>query len=126
MPTTARRIALWIPAIAWAGVIFLVSSVPGSQIPGRIPSEVGHLGEYFILGCLLYLALRIDLPAKKALVLAVVIASAYGVTDEFHQRFVVMRTPDIYDWVLDTIGALVGAALALAVGRRAGSRGRGA
>jgi len=126
VPTTARRIALWVSTIAWAGVIFLGSSVPGSQIPGHIPSEVGHLGEYFILGCLLYLALRIDLSARQALVLAVAIASVYGVTDEFHQRFVVMRTPDVYDWALDTLGALVGAALVLALGRRAIDRRRGA
>ena len=118
MPVTTRRIALWVPALAWAGVIFLVSSVPGSNLPGRIPSEIGHLGEYFVLGCLLYLALRIDLSAGRALVLAVAIASAYGVTDEFHQRFVVLRTPDVYDWVMDTLGALAGAGMAFVADRR--------
>ncbi len=55
---------------------------------------------------------------------AVVIASAYGVTDEFHQRFVVMRTPDVYDWVLDTIAAFAGAWLALVVLHRMADRQR--
>ena len=124
MSTTARRISLWAPVVAWAGVIFLMSSVPGSSLPGRLPSEVGHLGEYFVLGILLFLALRVDLPAGRALVIAIVIASAYGVTDEFHQRFVVLRTPDVYDWVLDTLGALAGTGLAFAIGRQASIRGR--
>jgi len=38
----------------------------------------------------------------------------------------VMRTPDVYDWALDTLGALVGAALVLALGRRAIGRRRSA
>jgi VanZ family protein len=122
MSTTARRIALWLPALAWAGVIFLVSSVPGSKLPGHFPSEAGHLGEYFILGCLLYLALRIDLPPGRALVLAVAIASAYGITDEFHQRFVVLRTPDVYDWVMDTLGASAGAGMAFIAERKLAAR----
>ena len=124
MSTTARRFAFWSPVVAWAAVIFLGSSVPGSSIPGRIPSEVGHLGEYFVLGVLLYIALRLDLSPGRALLVAVAIASAYGVSDEFHQRFVVMRTPDVYDWALDTAGALAGAALMLIAARRLADRHR--
>ncbi len=122
MSATARRFAFWSPVVAWAGVIFLGSSVPGSKIPGHIPSQVGHLGEYFILGVLLYIALRLDLSPRRALVAAVVIASAYGVTDEFHQRFVVMRTPDVSDWALDTLGALAGAGFVLIAARRLAAR----
>ena len=119
MTATTRRLALWATVAAWAGVIFFMSSLPGSTLPGRIPPQIGHLGEYFVFGALLYLALRVDLPAGKALLFAVLIASAYGVTDEFHQRFVVLRTPDVWDWVTDTIGALAGAgSVHLALRRR--------
>ena len=41
--------------------------------------------------------------------LAVVLASGYGATDEFHQRFVHGRSPDVHDWIADTLGALAGA-----------------
>jgi VanZ family protein len=92
-------------------VIFGFSSVPGSNIPGGY-SQYGHLGEYFVLGLLLTLALRPGRSPRAAFLLAVVIASAYGVTDEFHQRFVFMRTPDVVDWMLDTVGAFVAAAAA--------------
>jgi hypothetical protein len=99
---------VWALAIAWAGVIFWFSSKPGSQIPGGY-SEIGHLGEYFVFGVLLYAALRVSGVRNRTAVVAVAIASLYGVTDEFHQHFVPMRTPDPADWALDTIGATVGA-----------------
>ena len=75
MTIPARRITLWAIVVAWAGAIFLVSSVPGSDLPGCLPPEIGHLGEYFVFGGLLYLALRVDLKPGRAMMLAVVIAS---------------------------------------------------
>ena len=112
MSVALRRIASWSSVIAWASIIFYMSSIPGSKIPGLIPAEVAHFLEYLVLGVLLYLALRTDMRPSTALALALVLASAYGVTDEFHQRFVVLRTPDVRDWVTDTLGALAGTVIA--------------
>jgi len=111
--TTLRRVLCWAATLAWAGVIFGFSALPGSVIPGGA-AEYGHLGEYAVFGALLYAALRIDLSRSNALSAAIVIASLYGITDEFHQHFVWMRTPDVLDWAADTLGATVGACLALA------------
>ena len=106
-----RRAVGWLLAGAWAGVIFWFSTRAGTQIPSGY-SDQGHLGEYLIFGVLLYIALRVDLTRSQALSLAIVIASCYGMTDEFHQHFVVGRTPDILDWGVDTIGATLGVTLA--------------
>lgn len=112
-PTDLTRRALrWLPAIAWAAVIFSASAVPGSQIPGRF-GNVAHVGEYLIFGVLLFVAMRADRLPLRAAVLALLIASAYGVSDEFHQAFVPMRTPDVADWGRDTLGAAMGVSLAL-------------
>lgn len=54
---------------------------------------------------------------------AVVIASLYGITDEFHQSFVPGRMSDPADWFTDTCGAALGAAVAAVVVWR-GRRGR--
>jgi len=124
MSALSRRIAFWSSSAVWAGLIFYLSSIPGSRIPGLVPAEIGHFSEYLVLGVLLFLALLADLPPRKALVVAVVLASAYGVSDEFHQRFVVLRTPDARDWVTDTLGALAGAGIALAGARRGSPRER--
>lgn len=117
--TTAlpRRATLvfWGLAVAWAGVIFWLSSQPGSQLPGRIPPEVGHFGAYFVLAALLHAALLADGRQGRAILFAIAIASVYGISDEFHQSFVPMRTPDVADWVMDTFGAACGAAVAYAL-----------
>lgn len=53
---------------------------------------------------------------------AVVLASLYGVTDEFHQSFVPGRMPDPADWLTDTCGAALGAAVVTLVERRHGAQ----
>lgn len=80
--------------------------------PSFDPFVIGHFVEYFICGALLVNALRFHVDMRRALVGAVVIASAYGITDEFHQIFVPGRTCDPVDWVVDTVAALLGALLA--------------
>jgi len=125
MTRTSLRLLAWLPPLVWAAAIFTVSSFPSSRLPGRIPSELGHFGEYFILGVLLFFALRRDLPPARALASAILIASLFGVTDELHQAFVPTRTPDPADWGVDTLGALAGATCALfASGRLAARRNR--
>jgi VanZ family protein len=42
------------------------------------------------------------------------VVSAYGASDEWHQSFVPGRSTDVRDWIADTIGA------ALAIGLYAG------
>jgi len=121
MNPAMRRSIRWLAVLLWTAAIFSFSSIPGSQIPGNY-SVLGHLSEYAILGALLYFALRFDLDRSRALSLAIILASAYGITDEFHQHFVVMRTPDPADWALDTLGALAGAAIAMFVGGYVGLR----
>ena len=52
--------------------------------------------------------------ARHAVLLAVVTASAYGLTDEVHQAFVPLRDASWQDWLADTVGA---ALAAVGVGR---------
>jgi hypothetical protein len=102
----ARALLSWIPAALWAGVIFAGSSIPGSSIPGRF-SVVGHLFEYSVLGALVMFAERRKGWRTAALV-AVLVCAAYGASDEFHQAFVPLRTPDPIDWLTDVAGASAG------------------
>jgi VanZ family protein len=105
------KVLRWTAVGAWASVIFALSSIPGSDVPGRFGTEA-HFLEYAVLGSLLYLALRLHAGTTTALIAAVLIASAYGITDELHQAFVPMRVPDPVDWVVDTLGAAFGATMA--------------
>jgi hypothetical protein len=102
------RPIVWLLTAAWAGVIFTFSAIPGSSLPGGF-SVQGHIGVYFILGALLTWALADDEARLSTVALAILLASLYGVSDEFHQHFVPMRNPDVVDWVTDTVGAAAGA-----------------
>lgn len=113
----------------WMGVIFWLSSLTGSTVPSRY-STLGHFSVYAVLGALYLLALPREMPVGRRILIAVALASLYGVSDEFHQSFVPGRTPDPADWAMDTIGALTGASAAMVVIHQAstsrlGPRGRG-
>ena len=101
----------WLPAVLWAVVIYRLSATPGSQVPIWLPAPVAHFAEYALLGACLVIPFQ-RRPVWVAVIVAVAIASAYGVTDEWHQRFVAGRTPDVADWAVDTAGAIAGASLA--------------
>ena len=99
-----------VAAGGWMALIFGLSSIPAEEIPGTLGpyTALGHFGLYAVLGGLLLLALAPRMRRlEHAAAIATLIASAYGITDEFHQSFVAGRSPDPVDWVVDTLGALV-------------------
>jgi VanZ family protein len=110
-----RKCLLWLPALLWAGVIFWLSSLSHPPSPGPeflYKDKVGHWMLYCVLGWAVAYALRrgFNLSLPKTVILAILITSTYGATDEFHQRFVPNRTCDVIDWVADTLGGSAAAA----------------
>ena len=57
---------------------------------------------------------------RRLLVLGLVAAAAsvYGVTDELHQYFVPGRNCNVWDWIADAGGSVLGAAIAAALSGR--------
>ena len=108
----------WVPVALYAGVIFFLSAQlhPEEQLPSFLLEDVSdkvlHGVEYGILALLCYRAFRWaagSAVARQAVVLAIVAASVYGITDEVHQFFVPFRESSWQDWLADTIGAAIGA-----------------
>jgi VanZ family protein len=108
----------WVPVVLYAGAIFYFSaqSHPEDQLPSflfkQISDKVLHAVAYGILSFLCYRAFRWSAgqaAARQAVVLAIVTASFYGITDEVHQAFVPFRESSWLDWLADTIGAAIGA-----------------
>lgn len=110
-----KRFLHWLPALLWAVTIFVLSSmpklpeVPQPKIPGI--DKADHFAAYAVLGALIFLALQRthELCVGRALLLAAIITSAYGATDEFHQRYVPNRSCDVWDWTADTLGGTIAA-----------------
>jgi VanZ family protein len=111
---------VWGPAVAQMIAIFVASSIPDlTELPGGISDKTGHFVGYALLGLLVARALagaRLRAVTPGATLLAIALSSCYGATDEFHQRFVHGRSPDVHDWIADTLGALAGALLVALAG----------
>ncbi len=104
MPTS-RAFSVWLPVVAWAAVIFALSSIPslstGLGFWDTLLRKAAHVTEYAILGALLVRALRHELPA-------LVVGIAYAATDELHQHFVRGRHAAARDVVIDAAGLAIG------------------
>jgi VanZ family protein len=114
-----KRSLMWKLAIFWAVLIFALSSIPGRSLPQVSVlhyDKVLHALVYGVLGGLCCLALEGTVPRASAILGAITLAVAYGLTDEFHQMFVPGRSADLYDVVADGLGALLGAVAAAALG----------
>lgn len=100
-----RALSAWLPVVAWAGLIFALSSIPdlGTGLGGwdLAMRKIAHAAEYAVLGALLVRALGRELPA-------VAIGIAYAVTDEVHQAFVSGRHGAPVDVLVDALGVLIG------------------
>ena len=110
----SRVLSAWLPVVAWAGLIFTLSSIPdlGTGLGGwdLVLRKLAHAAEFAILGLLLLRALG---RAWAAFWLGV----AYAVTDEIHQAFVPGRQGSPLDVAIDAAGVAVGVALALRLRR---------
>lgn len=118
-------IAAAVLAALWAALLFWLSSRPDPlpALTTRLSDKVLHFVAYGTLAALLRAALATPRRAPwRALLLAVVLASLYGASDEWHQWFVPGRSCDVRDWVADTLGAAAGAAVAEVFLRRRGAR----
>jgi VanZ family protein len=110
-----RVLGYWGPVALYAGFIFYLSSQ--SSFPDTLPTFVEKLGDkahhmmaYGIFGLLWYRAFRWSAgpwAASRAVILAIVAATVYGVTDELHQWFVPLRESDPWDLMADMAGAAV-------------------
>ena len=106
--TRSRAVSLWLPVVAWAALIFALSSIPhlstGLGTWDLILRKLAHATEYGILGALLLRAL--GRPALAALA-----AVAYAASDELHQHFVGGRHASPLDVAIDAVGVLAGIAI---------------
>jgi VanZ family protein len=101
----SRAVLLWLPVLAWAALIFALSSIPslstGLGTWDTVLRKGAHVTEYAVLGALLLRALGRDVPAF-------LVGVAYAATDEFHQHFVAGRHASPIDVGIDAVGVALG------------------
>ncbi|HEV2129330.1 MAG TPA: VanZ family protein [Thermomicrobiales bacterium] len=112
-PSIRSVVVHFLPALSVMAVIFTFSDQPKlPQIPSlstQITSVAGHFTVYLVLALLLWWALGVfDLSTRQRYAIAFVIATLYGISDEWHQSFVPGRQPDVLDVLTDAIGVTTG------------------
>ena len=120
--TVLRKMDPWAPPLVLMAVIFFLSAQPnlnsGLGWIDHVGRKIVHASEYAFLCFLWWRALRTRMDRTTALLPAWAIATAYAVTDEFHQRFVTGRHSSWVDVCIDSMGAALFVLLMLRAGRR--------
>jgi VanZ family protein len=113
MQMRALRLDLWLPPLLLMGAIYFVSDQPslnsGLGVIDLIGRKLIHMAEYALLTYLWWRALVSVTSPRRAALLAFALASAYAVTDEYHQTFVEGRHGSPVDWAIDSVGAAAAA-----------------
>ncbi len=110
-------IRYWLPLLIYMGLIVYLSSL--SQPPETLMEvidwgpidKVFHLVEFTVLGVLLARALSYSLRrtlSTYSWIIAFAVAVLFGVSDEWHQSFVIGRHSTVSDLIVDIIGSALG------------------
>ncbi len=98
------------PLTLYCGLIFWLSGRSGTPDPFLFPHQdkLIHIALYAAMGWLACRFFRHLVSQRRVLILvSIAFCSLYGITDEFHQSLVPGRTPDVMDWLADTLGAAI-------------------
>jgi VanZ family protein len=109
----AGKARYWLPVVFWMGFIFYMSGQKGGDLPSLFVYQdiVFHFCVYAMLAWTFGRALRFEKPSMnffKIVCLCAVFGLLYGISDEFHQKFISGRTADIFDVAVDTAGSFFG------------------
>ena len=131
--STMRKFHLILPLL-WMALIFMLSHQPASVSSGQsgvfveqlhhiAPSvdqqlltflvrKGAHIFAYFVLGILTFNALwRVDLSKLKfnyPVGLSIIVCTLYAASDEFHQLFIIGRSGELRDIMIDSCAATIG------------------
>jgi VanZ family protein len=107
-----------LPAILWAVLIFVSSSIPSDRLPplGVFGiDKVIHFVMFFVFCLLAHRAFRfqsgVEVLSRHNLIFSIAVTILYGISDELHQILVPGRQSSVYDALADALGGLFYAGL---------------
>jgi len=115
--TMRKEFVRIIPLVMWLWFIFFMSSQTVEYLsmppfPGF--DKVAHMVVYGVMGALVIYAFPDRLRSERPLtvvMIGVLFALVYGISDEYHQSFVMGRSSEVLDVVADAVGALMAGGL---------------
>lgn len=108
-----KKLLKWVPAIVICSISVYLSSQPTIE---KMPSfwnadKLVHIICYGGLSFWVAFACNLKANSLKEIILPISIVSVYGIIDEIHQSFTPGRSCSIFDWIADTVGAILGVLL---------------
>jgi VanZ family protein len=94
----------------------MMSSIPASALPVKIPGIIPHFCEYAILA-FFFIQIFSNPTSPKAMAVGLAWLILLGLLDELHQAFVPGRFCTLADLVFDTLGSICGLAAYLMLWR---------
>ncbi len=108
---TVRRLGS-VGAVAWMALIFFLSSQEKLPTTAGMPPDIAAIAGHFVAYSVLAIFIRVAIgglqPGRRADVIAIALATLYGISDEFHQSFVPGRDSSVFDVAIDLLGASAG------------------
>jgi VanZ family protein len=107
----------WLVVALWMSVIFVLSSIPSLHVPFAhsydfLLRKLAHIGEYAVLTVALSWAFQMYTDSRtRVWMLAALAAVLYGVSDEWHQSWILGRSGSLRDVGIDAVGVAAGIAL---------------
>ena len=113
LPKVKNFTYYWLPLVVYCLLIYIQSDYPS---PESLPSfefsdKLYHFAAYAVMGVLFYRAYQttpFNNNIQMLVLLSMISASLYGVSDEIHQAFVPARDGSLWDVVADILGAVGG------------------
>jgi VanZ family protein len=113
-PAAIRPWTRWAAVVLYMAVLFALSSFSTlPALPGHPSDKLEHAAAFAILGLLVAWAIsngRLRQVSFRTVAIVTLICSAYGYSDEFHQRFVPGRSYDLLDMAADAAGGFIASA----------------
>ena len=113
MSRLRKNLVYRLPVAAYCVFIFWQSSSASFEsLPTfAFSDKIMHFGGYALLGALVFRALAqesLNLSRQGIILVAIVVSTLFGVSDEIHQGFVAERYADVFDAVADLLGGTLG------------------
>ena len=99
----------WVITIVMAIIIFYVSSLTltGSTDGTSYISYIYHFTAFSYLSLFLLISITKGKPIKNLIILGIILAIIYGISDEIHQYFIPGRQSALKDILVNSIGILI-------------------
>ena len=108
-----KVVLVYLPLIFYWILLFTLTSLPSQSVPAvGVNDKVEHMLAYFGLSFLMYLALlfqkKSSLLKNNALIFTLLFVLAYGILDEVHQLLIPGRSCELFDFMADMLGGIIG------------------